>query len=145
MKHNLTKKALGVVLASTMVTTSFENIPGLKWDITSNVRAAATEALYVDKVDYYNSSYDAENAYEGNDLGCNYSKEKTIFKVWSPEADAMILTLYETGSDEEDGAKKLGEYPMTKGEKGVWEYTYSGDIVNTYYTYKGVFGGESSG
>ena len=30
-----------------------------------------------------------EYAYFGNDLGAVYSKEKTVFKVWSPSASAV--------------------------------------------------------
>ena len=40
--------------------------------------------------------------YDKNDLGITYSKEKTIFKIWAPTADNVILNLYNTGSDEEE-------------------------------------------
>lgn len=143
MKNNVTKKTLGVVMTSAMVATSLGNIPGLDWKL-SNTAKAASNALYVEDLNYYDAEYDKENAYEGNDLGCTYTKEKTTFKVWSPEADTMTLNLYSKGSDDEEGAKKLGSYKMTKGDKGVWEYICEGDMINTYYTYTAMFAGVKS-
>ena len=82
---------------------------------------------------------DAEYAYDG-ELGAIYSPEATVFKVWAPLATAVSLNRYATGSDEEDGAAKLGTVEMEKlmdgGEwTGVWTATVEGDLVNTYYTY----------
>ena len=143
MKNNVTKKTLGVVMTSAMVATSLGNIPGLEWKL-SNTAKAASNALYVEELNYYDAEYDKENAYDGNDLGCTYTKEKTTFKVWSPEADSMTLNLYSKGSDDEEGSKKLGTYKMVKGDKGVWEYTCEGDMINTYYTYTAMFAGVKS-
>lgn len=81
---------------------------------------------------FIDSSYDSENAYSGNDLGCTYTPEKTTFKVWSPEASSVLLCRYENGN----GGSAISETPMTKGDKGVWSTEVTGDIVNTYYTYK---------
>ena len=83
---------------------------------------------------------DKEYAYSGNDLGATYSKDKTVFKVWSPTATEVKLNRYATGSDSEKGAKNLGTVDMEKlmdGDKwtGVWTTTVKGDLVNTYYTY----------
>ncbi len=77
-------------------------------------------------------SYDEENAYSGDDLGCTYTPEKTTFKVWSPEASSVVLCRFEAGN----GGSVISETPMTKGDKGVWSAEVTGDIVNTYYTYK---------
>lgn len=80
----------------------------------------------------FDSNYDSENAYSGDDLGCTYTPGKTTFKVWSPEASSVVLCRYEKG----DGGNVISETPMTKGDKGVWSTEVTGDIVNTYYTYK---------
>ncbi len=80
----------------------------------------------------FDESYDAQNAYDGDDLGCTYTPEKTTFKVWSPEASSVVLCRYEDGN----GGGSIEEAPMIKGEKGVWSAEIAGDIVNTYYTYK---------
>lgn len=73
--------------------------------------------------------------YDKNDLGITYSKEKTIFKIWAPTADNVILNLYNTGSDEEENHQKLGTYPMEKCQKGVWGIEISGDLNGVFYDY----------
>jgi type I pullulanase len=83
---------------------------------------------------------DDQYAYNGNDLGATYSKESTTFKVWSPTATKIVLNLYATGSDDEEGAANLGNYELEKlmdGDDwtGIWTVTVSGDIKNVYYTY----------
>ncbi len=82
---------------------------------------------------------DKEYAYSG-DLGCFYTPENTTFKVWAPTSSEVILNLYATGSDLEDGAKKLGTYPMEKlvaetKWTGCWIVTVEGDLKDVYYTY----------
>ena len=145
MKRKIAKRALGVAMTSAMVVTSMGNMPGLFWQGSTTAEASDGPTIYVDDMNYYNTAYDEKNAYDGTDLGCTYTKEKTVFKVWSPEAESMTLNLYATGSDKEANAKDLGQYEMTKGDKGVWEYTYTGDLVNTYYTYRAVVDGQSYG
>ncbi|MDP4119731.1 MAG: type I pullulanase [Bacillota bacterium] len=75
-------------------------------------------------------------AYNGNDLGANYSKASTTFKVWSPNADKVQLKLYATGSDSESAAKVLATKDMKiNGGNGVWSITVKGDLAGKYYTY----------
>ena len=83
---------------------------------------------------------DEQYGYDGDDLGATYTKEATTFKVWSPLATAVKVNLYATGSDSEQGAKKLGTTALQKvmdGDNftGVWSATLSGDHVDEYYTY----------
>lgn len=84
---------------------------------------------------------DKEYRYDNDDLGATYSPESTTFKVWSPTASAVVLNLFTTGSDEEEGADKISSTNMTQviGEDGkftgVWSVTIAGDIKNVYYTY----------
>ena len=74
--------------------------------------------------------------YSGNDLGCTYTKSKSTFKVWAPTASKVVLKMYNTGSDEESGAKQLDSVDMTKDSAtGVWSAIVNGDLVNQYYTY----------
>lgn len=135
IKKSFTQKTLSMLLAASIVATSNGS-----YGITlPNVQAASNEGaarVQYRGSGYYTSEYDSQNAYAGNDLGCTYTREKTTFKVWSPEASAVVLCRYATGSDGEAGAKSLGTVDMTKGDKGVWSCTVEGDIVNTYYTYK---------
>ena len=74
-------------------------------------------------------------AYFGNDLGAVYSKEKTTFTFWSPEALSVKVKLFATGSDSEEGAKVIAELPMTQTDENVWRAEYKGDHKNEYYTY----------
>ncbi len=94
--------------------------------------AYATAAKAIDK-DY---------GYDGDDLGANYSKESTTFKVWAPTATKVAVNIFQTGSDSEENAKKLGKYSLEKVNKadgktfsGVWSVKVDGDLVNKYYTY----------
>ena len=78
-------------------------------------------------------------SYNGNDLGCIYTKDKTTFKVWSPKAGKVQLNRYTTGSDDTSKEKvkpeKIETLDMKKDNSGVWSVEVSGDIKNTYYTY----------
>ena len=74
-------------------------------------------------------------AYFGNDLGAVYSKEKTVFTFWSPEALAVTIRFFTTGSDKEQGAKVIADLNMVKSDDNVWRAEYLGDHKNEYYTY----------
>lgn len=142
MRKNLVRsKIISAIMIASLTVTSFAG-DGVTFPVIS-VKAASDEGTIgvIYKSGGYDSSYDSQNAYTGDDLGCTYTKEKTTFKVWSPEATKVTLKRYATGSDGESGAKDLGSVEMTKGDKGVWSCTVEGDIVNTYYTYDTVIGG----
>lgn len=81
-------------------------------------------------------------AYFGNDLGAVYSKDKTVFTFWSPEASSVKVKLFATGSDDEQGAKVIAELPMVKTAENVWRAEYMGDHKNEYYTYVIDFNGK---
>lgn len=74
-------------------------------------------------------------AYSGNDLGAVYSEDKTVFTFWSPEAKAVTVRIFATGSDSEQGAKVITDIAMEKTDKNVWRAEYKGDHKNEYYTY----------
>lgn len=73
--------------------------------------------------------------YDINDLGANYQKEKTIFKIWAPTAKEVFLNLYSTGSDTEQNARKLDTIAMNQKQKAIWEIEVQGDLNGIYYTY----------
>lgn len=60
------------------------------------------------------SYFDEAFAYEGDDLGAVYTKEKTGFKVWAPTASEVSLNLYEQG----DGDNLIETLPMTWVRRG---------------------------
>ncbi len=76
--------------------------------------------------------------YEGDDLGANYQKERTAFKLWAPTASEVEVILYEAGND----GKVLQKLPMIKQEKGTWSATIEGNQNGVYYTYKICINGE---
>ncbi len=77
------------------------------------------------------SYFDEAFAYDGDDLGASYTKEKTGFKVWAPTASEVSLNLYEQG----DGDNLIETLPMTLSDKGVWSCEKQGDLNGVYYTY----------
>lgn len=82
-------------------------------------------------------------AYNGNDLGANYTPNSTTFKVWAPTADEVTLDLYDKGSEAE-GSKSIKTKDMTLDEKtGVWSASISGDLSGKYYTYSVTYDDET--
>lgn len=80
---------------------------------------------------YDTEEFEQEYAYDGNDLGANYTAEKTTFKTWSPLAEKVTLNLYSAGN----GDTLIKSVDMTLGEKGVWTAEEAGDLNGVYYTY----------
>ena len=84
--------------------------------------------------DYYSSSdFEKAYTYTGNDLGANYTKDATTFKLWAPLATKVKLNLYKSGTAGTDD--KIKTVSLKKGKKGVWSNKVSGDLNGTYYTY----------
>ncbi len=123
------RKALSLFLAAIMVTGS----------ATMAANAANVDSVSVSYGNYSNASYletYASNAYNETNLGSTYSAASTTWKTWSPEATAVQVKLYKTGSDNESGAGVIGTYSLTKNSTtGVWSTTLTGDYKNVYYTY----------
>lgn len=84
---------------------------------------------------YRSEEFENAYAYDGDDLGATWTSTSTTFKVWAPTAKSVKVQLYATGSDAEEGSKKLETYPMTKSDKGTWVTTVDGDLNGVYYTY----------
>jgi len=72
-------------------------------------------------------AFDKEFYYEGYDLGNQYSKDSTTFKVWTPMASKVFLR-FEIGGLEQ-------VKPMNRGCKGVWDITIEGDLELCSYNY----------
>ena len=85
--------------------------------------------------------------YAGKDLGATWQKNGTLFKVWAPTAEAVLLRVYRFGSGEEalwakeeDLAENFG---MEQGEAGTWSVRVDGDLDGVYYTYLVTVDGKS--
>ena len=71
--------------------------------------------------------------YTGDDLGANWTKTKTNFKLWAPTAEAVEIALYRSGTAGIDD--RIDTVSMVRGECGVWSATVAGDCNGVYYTY----------
>ncbi|MEM1214189.1 MAG: type I pullulanase [Bacteroidota bacterium] len=86
------------------------------------------------------ASYDDYPVYEGTDLGLTYSPLASVFKVWSPSAEAMRLHLYEKGI----GGEALQTINMERGEQGVWVADVKEYLEGKFYTFQAKHDGQWS-
>ena len=86
--------------------------------------AVGMTALY--DTDLFDNAY-----YFDGELGAIYSSGSTTFRVWSPVSTKIVLNIYQSGHAKETPQTQ----EMTKGDKGVWEVTVSGNLAEKYYTY----------
>lgn len=70
--------------------------------------------------------------YAGNDLGLTYTPEKSRFRVWSPNADMMVVNFYE---DDLDSESYLVE-SMERDSQGTWLLEIKGDLEGKYYAFQ---------
>ena len=83
---------------------------------------------------YSTESFEAEYTYTGDDLGANWTAEKTVFRVWAPTATAVRVNLYESGTEGADD--RIDQLTMTADANGTWIYAMTGDLNGVYYTYE---------
>lgn len=79
-----------------------------------------------------NKSFRDDPLYNGKDLGVNYSRIKTAFKIWAPNAVAVKLRLYSAGN----GGSPLRTISLTKKDQGIWETVVNQNLKNQYYTFQ---------
>jgi len=75
-------------------------------------------------------SHDLDGQTTDASLWLDYSPEKSTFKLWSPEADEVVVHLYEKGH----GGDKLKTIPLEKNN--IWETTIHENLHGVYYTYQ---------
>lgn len=81
---------------------------------------------------YYSSpEFQEHYLYESDDLGVSCTEYGTVFKLWSPGAEKVLLNLYKEG----DGDEAEAQIWMQKEEKGVWSYYDTKELHGTYYDY----------
>ena len=78
----------------------------------------------------YDKGFDARYRYDGGDLGCLCGPGRTVFKLWSPEAQRVELSLYR---DDTSGAYEV--LPLERGDRGVWTAAVEENLHGTYYDY----------
>lgn len=70
--------------------------------------------------------------YEGNDLGIEYKKDWTGFRVWAPAAQKIELLLFEDESDSESILKA----ELHRSNNGTWFLGVEGDLAGKYFLYR---------
>ncbi len=76
-------------------------------------------------------SFDAYPSPIEENLWLDYTKEATMFRLWSPTADEVRLNLYDNGTD----GQAIATHEMEQqGE--IWKIQIQGDLNGTYYTYQ---------
>ena len=103
---------------------------------------AETEYPIIMPVIYSTAEFEEAYTYTGDDLGANWSKESTTFKVWAPTAEEAYVNLYESGTPNSDNAHEI--LKMEPDVNGTWVAQKSGDLNGVYYTYSVVIDGKTS-
>lgn len=79
----------------------------------------------------FGRQFDARYHYGGRDLGCTCAGGRTVFKLWSPEAERVALSLYRDGESSSAQRTLL----LARGDRGVWTLSLAEDLHGTYYDY----------
>ena len=110
-------------------------IPETPLDVTADyiLHFRGTETPITMPIYYSTAAFESLYTYEGDDLGANWSKEQTFFRLWAPTASAVTINLYESGDYRVDDL--LEQVEMTPDVNGTWVATVEGDLNGTYYTY----------
>lgn len=83
--------------------------------------------------EYEVKDFDELYNYDG-ELGVIYSKEKTVFKLWSPLADSVKIIFFgKDGYDYNAAHKEI--INMKYKEKGLWEIEVTRDLDGEFYNY----------
>jgi pullulanase len=74
--------------------------------------------------------------YGGKDLGAHYSKQRTVFKIWSPIAIDAVVHI------KKRGAVNWEAFPLIREEQGIFSAEVKGDWEQSYYYYHVLINGE---
>ena len=94
------------------------------------------------KMKYSSKEFEAKYTYSGNDLGAVWSKEKTVFRLWSPTASQVTVNLYRSGTPSRNDL--IEKIPMQPDINGSWIAEKDGNLDGVYYTYQVVNGGTTA-
>jgi len=82
---------------------------------------------------YSSHTFEEKYTYTGMDLGAFWTPQKTIFRLWAPTAEEVIVNLYRSGNpDTEDLMAQLHMHPDVCG---TWVAERVGNLNGVYYTY----------
>ena len=80
----------------------------------------------------YDKEFDLQYAYDGCDLGATCTPDRTVFKLWSPEASGVELFLYH----QDDTGPWFGHWRLEPEDRGVWTCVIERDLHGVYYDYE---------
>ncbi|MCM1032228.1 MAG: type I pullulanase [Odoribacter sp.] len=84
------------------------------------------------------SRYLSWPVYNGDDLELSVDPTGTRFALWSPEADAARVLLYDTDRN----SAPFDTLDMVKGDRGVWRASVSRPLYGKFYTFSIHHGGK---
>lgn len=84
------------------------------------------------------TGFDQYPVYNGNDLGLQYTKRQSRFRVWVPTADTVLWLAY----DQAIGGNAIAQQAMNKAEAGTWTWQAKGDWAGKFYTYRAKINGQ---
>ena len=110
-------------------------VPETALDVTAayTLRYRSSEMAITMPIYYSTKAFEALYTYEGDDLGANWSRERTFFRLWAPTAASVRINLYASGDYRENDL--IEQVEMTTDVNGTWTATVEGDLNGTYYTY----------
>lgn len=76
--------------------------------------------------------FDKYPTYGGNDLELVYTPERSVFTLWAPSADKVLLKLYSSG----DGGKPVEILQINPGDNGTWRIAVDRDLKGSFYTFQ---------
>lgn len=82
---------------------------------------------------YSSEDFEKQYTYLEENLGADWTIDKTTFRVWAPTAEKVYLNLYKSGAGKEDD--KMESLLLEPYRNGVWMIEKSGDLQGIYYTY----------
>ena len=77
------------------------------------------------------AKYNTYPVYNGTDLGVVVAGGKTAFKLWSPEAQAVRVNLYDTDRN----GKAYETHELSRSEHGTWSLTLPDELYGKFYTF----------
>lgn len=87
---------------------------------------------------YRTKEFEKECCDESAALGMECTEEGTVFRLWSPLAERVDICFYRAGN----GADAFEVHPMSRMEKGVWQYETDRYLHGVYYDYLLLLEGE---
>ncbi len=139
LTYNATQIAgkLDVIIDTSSLTIDFETVYRIRVSFIPDDPKPRISGILMHHL--FSAAEFATNYNYDGELGAIYTPSATTFKVWAPTSKSMILRIYDSGTpvmlSAANGNDTFVAHEMTKGLKGVWEKTVTGDLSGKYYTY----------